>query len=64
MAKANKNQNGRKKTKVYDVTVCMVWSKVIRVDAESPKTAVKKGWDKFKSKPPKKLFRVVADRAW
>lgn len=48
-----------KNNKTYTVNIDMKWSIDYIVEASSQAEAQQKAWEKFKKKPPKKLFELM-----
>ena len=48
--------------KDYTVNIDMTWSQDYKVKASTAEEARKKAWDKFKANPPKKDFKINAEK--
>lgn len=51
-----------KKEKTYKVNVDMKYSMDYEIKASSQAEAKRKAWEKFKKRPQKKLFELLADK--
>ncbi|MDL2320463.1 hypothetical protein LJC45_04950 [Alistipes sp. OttesenSCG-928-B03] len=52
------------KKEYYEVNVDMKWSQDYRIKAKSASEAKKKAWERFRKRPPRKLFELLADKSW
>jgi hypothetical protein len=50
------------KLKTFSVNVDMTWSEDYTVKAKTLAEAKKKAWQRFKNRPPKKNFTLMADK--